>query len=264
MSAGYNPARLVLLSGRPVRAPLLVLALVLAASVACVGAVDLVSDDSDGFDGPSAQIPACLDDSDCVPAGSTCCECPTFAVTRDDPVARACSRVECPGQDECAQNVTTRCNDERRCELVCKPLACDQAGPPCAYGYAKDASGCLSCECAAPAPNGCVADVDCTRTRADCCGCARGGEDTAVLVTEQPSHDAMLMCDSSPACPGIDVCTSDEPTCIQGRCELVSPDLPADACGRADLPLCGGGRLCLVNVSNQANMHGVGVCGDPL
>lgn len=246
------------------RAPLLAIAaLVLAASAACVGSVGLTAepDLDDGAGSPSPSF--CIDDSDCVPAAATCCECPTFAVTRGDPVARACSSVECP-KDDCAQNVTTRCNGDQRCELVCKPFACDQAGPPCAYGYATDANGCLSCECAVPEPNGCVADVDCARTRADCCGCAQGGDDTAVLVAERSSYDAMLMCGPSPACPGIDVCTSDEPTCVQGRCDLISPDLPADACGRADLPPCGGGRLCLVNVNDQANMHGVGVCGDPL
>jgi hypothetical protein len=245
-----------------VRAPLLALAaLALAASVACIGSIDLAAEPS--FDDGSAGGGAlCVDDSDCVPAAATCCECPTFAVMRNDPVVRACASVECQ-KDQCAQNVTTRCSAEHRCELVCKAFACDQVGPPCAYGYAIDDNGCLSCECAVPAPNGCVADIDCTQTRADCCGCARGGDDTAVLVTERQSYDAMLMCPATPACPGIDVCTSDEPTCVQGRCALVSPDLPADACGRADLPPCGAGRVCLVNVSDQANMHGVGVCGAP-
>src|SRR5690606_34537172 len=99
---------------------------------------------------------------------------------------------------QCAESVTARCNEARRCELACKPLACEQIGAPCAYGYAADANGCLTCACAEPEPNGCVADVDCARTRADCCGCQQGGFDTAVLAAERASFDAMLMCPAAP------------------------------------------------------------------
>jgi hypothetical protein len=262
MSTGYNQARLVLSSwASSVRASLhTLLALVLAATVACVGVVaDSVEDDGNS---PSAEALLCFVDDDCVPAGATCCECPTFAVTRRDPISRACSNVECP-KDGCAENVTARCNGDNRCELVCKPLACAQGGPPCQYGYAIAENGCLTCECAVPLVNGCAGDADCVQTRADCCGCQQGGKDTAVLASEKAAFDASLMCAPEPACPGINVCTFDEPTCVQGRCDLVSRDLPAGACGRADLPQCAPGEVCLVNVSDQANMHGVGVCGAP-
>jgi hypothetical protein len=262
MSAGYNPARLVLFSGRPVRTLALHLALLAAlAASSCVGSIDEASSD-DGNPNAGAPPVPCFEDADCVPAAATCCGCPTFAVTRSDPVARACSNVMGPGcpPDECSANVVARCSEDLKCELACAPRACLQS---CAYGFAADTSGCLTCECAVPPPGGCTADNDCTRTRADCCGCRQGGFDTAVLVTEKASHDAALMCQAQPLCPGIDTCTTDEPTCVQGRCELVSPDLPAGACGRSDLPPCPPGTECLVNVSDQANMHGVGLCGTP-
>jgi hypothetical protein len=262
MSPGYNPARLVLSSGHPVRALLCsALIAVVAVPAACVGAID-ASEGIGDPPNPSVGVPSCVVDEDCVPAGPTCCECPTFAVPSSDPVARACSNVDCP-MSECAENVVARCNEEQRCELACAPRACEATGPACAYGFAVDLKGCLTCECAVPAPGGCTADTDCARTRADCCGCKQGGFDTAVLAADQTTYDAGLMCSASPACPGIDTCTADEPTCVQGQCELVSPELPVGACGRADLPPCPAGTQCLVNVSDQANMHGVGVCGPP-
>lgn len=263
MSAGYNPARLVLSSGCPLRALLVRLAFLAAAaaSLTCVSAIEPLAGDPPSPD-PAAEAGHCFADDDCVPAGATCCGCPTFAVPRNDPMARACSNVQGPGcpPSECTENVVARCSEELRCELACAPRVCEQS---CADGFAADASGCLTCECAAVPPGGCQSDTDCTRTRADCCGCQRGGKDTAVLASERASHDAMLMCPPDPACPGISTCTSDVPTCVQGRCALVSPDLPVGACGRADLPACPAGSVCLVNVSDQANMHGVGVCGPP-
>lgn len=232
----------------------------LAAAGACTGTIDanpaLGGDDTN--DAPAAQF--CLEDAECVPAGPTCCACPTFAVRSTDPVARACANVACP-MSECAEDVVARCNADHRCELACAPRACEATGAACADGYGLDANGCLTCECAAPAPGGCVADADCARTRADCCGCRQGGFDTAVLASERASYDAMLMCLPAPACPGIDTCTADAPTCVQGRCELVSAALPPGACGRADLPACPAGTQCLVNVDDQASQHGVGVCG---
>jgi hypothetical protein len=235
----------------------------IAAAVVALGACSepldntLVPDDNQNA---SANGPSCLEDSDCVPAGPTCCSCPTYAVSTVDPVARACANVDCP-VSECAENVIARCSERHRCELACAPRACEAAGAACPYGFAADANGCLTCECATPEPGGCTVDADCTRTRADCCGCLKGGFDTAVLVTERAGHDAMLMCSPTPACPGLSTCTSDVPTCVQGSCALVSPSLPAGACGRADLPACPAGTECLVNVNDQADMHGVGVCG---
>jgi hypothetical protein len=112
-----------------------------------------------------------------------------------------------------------------------------------------------------PPAGGCTADTDCARTRADCCGCQRGGFDTAVLAANRATFDASLMCSAQPFCPGVDTCTADVPTCVAGRCALVSPTLPAGACGRPDLPACPAGEVCIANASDQANMHGVGVCG---
>jgi hypothetical protein len=265
MSAGYNAARLVLFPGNPVRSPLLLahlacigLLAALAAPAACVGSVDRAESLNDDGDAGAASDALCRVDTDCVPAGPKCCGCPTFAVPRTDPVARACSNVGCP-MSECAENVIARCS-EGRCELACAPRACELTGPSCAYGFAADLNGCLTCECAVPVADGCTASADCAQTRADCCGCQEGGSDTAVLSRDKAAYDAMLMCPPTPACPGLDTCTADVPTCVQGRCELVSPALPVGACGRSDLPPCPAGTECMVNVSDQANMHGVGVC----
>lgn len=246
------------------RAPLLAslcLVAVLGALAGCVTATDSLAGPDDKNPAAAPGSPFCRDDLDCVLAGPTCCSCPTFAVTRSDPVARACTNVACP-LSECAANVVARCNEASRCELACAPRACE-ATASCAYGLAADANGCLSCECAVPEPGGCSVNADCTRTRADCCGCQQGGFDIAVLAGERAGYDANLGCEPSPVCPGIDTCTTDEPACVQGRCELVSPSLPIGACGRADLPPCPAGTQCLVNVSDQANMHGVGICGEP-
>jgi hypothetical protein len=244
---------------------LLAAVLVIGAAPACVGSVE-ISESGDGVPDPFGASALCRGDYDCVLAGATCCACPTFAVLNQDPVARACSNVtgkpDCP-PPSCSENVFARCNDEQRCELACKPRACEPTAS-CAYGFAADANGCLTCECATPEAGGCTVNADCVQTRADCCGCAQGGKDTAVLVNKRPSYDAMLNCPSMPFCPGINTCTADVPTCVQGRCELVSPYLPVGACGRPDLAACPAGTQCLVNVSDQANMHGVGVCGEPL
>lgn len=267
MSAGYNPARLVLVPDRPVRAPLVLSILLaffaaIAASAACVGSIeDSVIGGDDNASGGAPPPLACGRDEDCVPAAPTCCECPTFAVPRTSAVARACSNVPCP-ITECEADVVARCN-EGRCELACAPRACEATGATCMYGFATDANGCLTCECATPEPGGCTADAQCEQTRADCCGCQQGGFDTAVLATTRAQFDAMLMCPPVPACPGIRTCTEDVPTCVQGRCDLVPRELPAGACGRADLPPCPAGTQCLVNVSDPANMHGIGVCGPP-
>lgn len=260
-------ARLVLCTDRPVRSPPLLACLLRLAAVAVLAAAGACSEPleasfvPDNYD-DSPDGPSCWEDSHCVPAGPTCCGCPTFAVSIADPVARACANVNCPAS-ECAESFVARCNEDQQCELACAPRACGAVGVACQYGFATDANGCLTCECATPAPNGCAVDADCTRTRADCCGCQLGGFDTAVLVTERASLEAKLDCKSTPACPNINTCTADVPTCVQGRCALVSPALPAGACGRADLPACPAGTECLVNVNDQANMHGVGVCGAP-
>jgi len=211
---------------------------------------------------PSAPegLGGCVLDSDCVLAASTCCGCPTFAVPLGDPLVEACGEVDCPALPPSCAMVEPRC-DQGACTLACMPQACEAS---CEHGYALDTNGCLSCTCAPPpAADGCTRDSECVQTRADCCGCAQGGDDTAVLATVQASHDAMLGCSTAPQCPGVNTCdASERPLCVQGRCELLG-DLPAGACGRPDLPACPAGTTCTVNASDQANMHGVGVCATP-
>lgn len=216
-------------------------------------------DDGAGGGAPGAGLSACLEDRDCVAAAATCCDCPEFAVNVGDPAHRACTGVTCPGQRGCEPNVRAAC-DQGDCVLACVELACPVS---CPSGYAIDPTGCLSCTCAAPEPGGCAADADCVQTRADCCGCAQGGQDTAVVASERASYDAMLGCPAAPACPAVDVCEPEAaPRCVQGRCELTS-GLPPGACGRADLPACPAGAVCTVNASDAASMQGVGVCVNP-
>lgn len=218
--------------------------------------------DDDGAGGGSPNGPelsACVEDRDCVAAAATCCDCPAFAVNVDDPAHRACTGVSCPGPSGCEANVRAAC-DQGECVLACVELACPT---DCPTGYQIDPTGCLSCACAAPDPGGCALDADCVQTRADCCGCAQGGADTAVLGSERDAHDAMLGCPAAPACPDVDVCDPEAaPRCIQGRCELTAA-LPPGACGREDLPACPAGDVCSVNTSAPASMQGVGVCVTP-
>lgn len=215
------------------------------------------NDDGSGSGGgvgpPNAK---CAVQSDCVPAATTCCECPTFATNAKDPIVQACSGVQCPPNDSCPASVEADCVDNQ-CVLKCAAIACTGV---CPVGYATDASGCLTCECAA-AIGGCVKDADCVETRADCCGCQRGGNDTAVLGSDQARFDAALGCESMPACPEVNTCIAgDAPRCVQGQCELLSEGPPANACGRADLPNCPAGTVCTVNASDPGNLYGVGTC----
>lgn len=146
--------------------------------------------------------------------------------------------------------------------VACQREACSAT---CADGYAADGDGCLSCACATPALD-CTVDTDCVRAPNDCCGCLQGGFDTAVSLAGLPAHEAELMCGLDPICPGPPTleqvtCTPDlQPTCVQGRCELVPPEPPPGACGRPELPACPAGFVCLVNDSDQATAHGVGLC----
>lgn len=200
----------------------------------------------------------CREDSDCVPAAATCCECPTFATRADDPGAASCSEVEC-GELECAATASAVCTNGS-CALACAPLACETS---CPDGYARDPNGCLTCACAPVVEDGCEADSDCARTAGDCCGCARGGIDVAVPAGTEQAYQNMLGCSGEEPCPDVNTCRSgDAPQCVQGSCALVGP-LPAGACGRPDLPSCGAGATCTVNANDQADMHGVGICQTP-
>ena len=243
----------------PVRTSFLLVVCLLAA---CPSSRETLAgaQDEDFGNGAGATPQRCLADTDCATAAATCCECPAFAVNTNDPAHRACTGVTCPGRDSCPDNVRAAC-DQGECVLACVELECTES---CAAGYTIDPTGCLSCECAIPEPGGCTLDGDCVQTRADCCGCDQGGADTAVLAGFRPGYDANLGCSASPACPSVDVCEPGAtPQCVQGQCELAVGGLPAGACGRPDLPACAPGELCKVNTTDQANQHGVGVCGPP-
>ena len=234
------------------------LVLLLAALAGCPAQLEADKAPGNGDDLGQGSAPTeCMIDSDCEPAGLLCCDCPTYARPTSDPAAQACAGVMCP-TSTCADNVRAAC-DAGQCVLACKPLACDMS---CASGFAVDANGCEACACAAvTGPNGgCTSDGDCVRTRADCCGCAGGGQDTAVLASDQASYDAGLMCPADPSCSGMDSCAADlAPACVAGACELVSP-LPPNACGRSDLPACPSGTVCTLNADDAATQQGVGVC----
>jgi hypothetical protein len=143
------------------------------------------------------------------------------------------------------------------CVLACAPKVCSNS---CPDGFALDPSGCLTCTCALLATPTCTIDSDCVRTRADCCGCLRGGADTAVPSADQSAYDASLMCPAQPVCPQVDSCDPTMfPRCIAGGCVLTTAT-PAGACGRPDLPACPPGSVCTINASDAATMQGVGVC----
>ena len=143
------------------------------------------------------------------------------------------------------------------CVLACQPITCDL---PCADGFAVDAAGCQVCACAAPAADQCAVDADCARVPADCCGCGRGGADTAVPVGQVDAHNQALDCGGA-ACPEIDVCAPDlAARCVAGTCALTDAPVAApaaDACGRADLPTC---AHCVLNAGDAYAAAGLGRC----
>lgn len=205
---------------------------------------------------PGAKAP-CSDDLDCELAARTCCECPTFALSAGDPKLDACSDVECPPMEGTCSAIHAVC-ERNQCTVACEPLAVTRT---CESGFATDAAGCLIDACAALGPPSCSDDADCVATRADCCGCARGGRDTAVPAAQRNGHDAQLGCTGDEVCPEVDTCVPGEtPRCAQGTCKLIAGALPADACGRPDLPPCADGQTCTVNASDPADQYGVGVC----
>lgn len=235
------------------------LALFAAAAAACGGFDDRgVGEPGYEDDGPGAGLPRprqpCDDDSDCVAVGATCCGAPSYAVNRDDPSYRACAGVSCP-DPEMGSDVAAVCSAAQQCELACPPTETELA---CVDGFDRSTGGCLVASCAVRDAQ-CTLDSECVRTREDCCGCARGGRDTAVPASQRAAFDAALGCDDEPACPGIDSCTDELPTCAQGRCDLLPP-LPVGACGRRDLPSCAPSETCMLNINDVANLHGVGIC----
>jgi hypothetical protein len=229
----------------------------LKASEDSLGGQDPGGDDDNGMGGSGAPQSFCSTDMDCELASSSCCECPTFSTNRGDPSNGACTGITCPDPPTCPANVRAACDlQKHQCEVACVEMVCATS---CANGYAIDpATGCLSCECAMPAAMGCSVDGDCIETREDCCGCARGGRDTAVLASMAATYDQMLSCPPSPQCPGLDTCDAGaEPRCVQGSCVLTDAVSPADAC--AGPGTCMDGQ-CIVNRDPAASTHGVGVC----
>ncbi|MCX5747601.1 MAG: hypothetical protein NT062_34480 [Proteobacteria bacterium] len=209
----------------------------------------------DGGAGTDPNAVFCQLDGDCALAGATCCECPTFAVASGD---FGCNGVACPTPSACPA-VQARCV-ANTCAVVCTPVTCDAA---CADGFVTDAAGCLTCACAPAAPAACHVDGECARVAADCCGCAAGGMDTAVLASDATGFVDGLGCPMNPQCPGIDTC---EPgvvaRCLQGSCALTTVGaMPATSCGRPDLPACPASQQCILNSDATATSFGVGVCG---
>lgn len=241
-----------------------ILAALGAVALAIGGGGCLTAADS-GAEVPTDASAVCAEDLDCVLAGPSCCACPTYALPGASGFADACMGVDCPLPSGCAPLVA-RC-DDGTCMAECAPATCDLS---CPTGFAIDATGCLACACAGATPEvECMADTDCARAPADCCGCDRGGHDTAVPVSRLGDHLAELMCFGGESCPGVSTCASGaEPRCVVGRCTLITPATepggpPADACGRPDLPPCPAGQVCVINASDQANPLGLGVCRPP-
>ena len=253
MSTGYTAAHL-LLSTQAMR---LVLFLLVLAGCPSTTADSVFSPGDDGSGGAPAE---CAADYECAASGARCCDCPTFAVPRTDPAFEACLGVACPTPTACPSNVAPACR-QGQCVLACVPVACANS---CDDGFALDGNGCLTCDCAQVTDRECSADSDCARVPADCCGCARGGVDTAVPDGAVATHDASLGCPPSPSCPGVDSCAPDlAPRCVQGACQLISRRRPPGACGRTDLAACAMGQACTVNSDDAATARGVGVCVPP-
>jgi hypothetical protein len=175
------------------------------------GGGDDDGDDSGGGLG-SPDATECQLAADCVAAASTCCECPAFAVASSSGYEEACSEVNCDLPADCAA-VEPACN-AGRCELICSPLVTELV---CDEGFAHDDFGCLL-EACAPGPSGeageCDIHSDCVQVPADCCGCARGGSDTAVPADQVDPHLEGLDCPEQPYCPDVEVC---EPDAEAGR-----------------------------------------------
>jgi len=254
------------------------LALALAAAPGCQLDADRASgdeaspggggdDDSGGGLGGGAPEAGCQIAADCVPAASTCCECPTFAVPGESGFDEACSEVDCEVPAGCPL-VEPACI-AGACELICSPVVTDRV---CDGGFARDGFGCLIDACAEkePDPTGpeCADDTGCVQVPADCCGCALGGSDTAVPAGREAEHLAGLDCDADPACPEVDVCEADaEPRCVAGRCHLVSAASGSGAslCGAPDAPPCPSGTVCVLNHpdASDATELRVGTCQAP-
>jgi len=249
----------------------LALSVLLTATPIVVASCVLVFDGEQAADLNDAGLAAeqCSRDEDCVLAGPTCCDCPTYALPASSGWADSCSSVDCAMPSTCAALIA-RC-DFGGCRAQCAPITCELS---CPQGFAADGAGCLTCACnSMPAPPSCMLDDDCVEVPADCCGCARGGADTAVPRATVDAYLASLDCPSDPgmgACPDVSTCDAERaPRCLDYQCSLVGPndpawaEPPAGACGRADLPPCPAGQRCVLNRDSEANPLGLGVCEAP-
>ncbi|MBK9037422.1 MAG: hypothetical protein IPL61_40295 [Myxococcales bacterium] len=254
-----RPARKLLILVATVRLVVLALALAAAACPASYQASELGDD--------LVPTAGCVIDDDCVLAGPSCCDCPSYATGVDSGWLETCANVACtPPTDGSCAPLVARCQ-AGTCMAECAPMSCDLS---CATGFAADESGCLTCACAENgAPAGCTLDTDCVEVPADCCGCARGGRDTAVLASEVDGFVGALNCPPNMAdvpCPDVSTCVAGEaPQCVFGQCQLTTagappPMLPPGACGRPDLPPCPDGEVCLINQDPGAGPLGLGVC----
>jgi len=214
------------------------------------------------------QAPQCTTTSDCVLAASTCCECPSFSAPSTEGYDDAdCEAVECGPQGVCPA-VEPQC-DTGVCVMICSPLIADRT---CAVGFVRDEAGCLRNACVVVSDELaiCEFDEDCTQIPADCCGCALGGVDQSVPVSEADSFLGGLDCPPNPSCPEVNVCDPEQvPRCIAGACTLgIAPtDIQPDPstlqlCGTPQLSMCPVGSLCILNAEagEMAATLGVGSC----
>lgn len=260
------------------------LAVLFALAVATLGAApgcpraesELAGTDEDDGAG-AAPSQDCQVDADCAPAGSSCCECPSYALPVADAWQDSCDEVDCDGAETGQCPLTEAVCEAGACVLQCQAAACEMT---CAGGFSADAFGCLVCACADPSPPGdyqCTVDDDCVQVAADCCGCARGGEDTAVPVADVGAFEGALDCTDDAICPGVDVCDSSlVARCVGGVCALAAepgtgfgadagPDEnPTDPqyCGDSALPACPDELVCVLNdpAHRDATAAGLGVC----
>lgn len=231
---------------------------------------DRGDDDDSGGGAESPEANECAIAPDCVPAGSTCCECPAFAVAASSGYEEGCSDVACdPAPTGCA--LTEPACVGGRCQLICSSIITERV---CPTGFERDDFGCLLDACAEAGGQGseCDLDDDCVQVPADCCGCARGGSDTAVPAGTEDDYSDGLQCPPEPSCPDVDVCDpSAAPRCIGGTCQLASPPSdpddgpPSVLCGTADAPPCPEGQMCVLNHpdAGDATQVAAGSCQDP-
>jgi hypothetical protein len=251
----------------PRSASFLALSLALSLAAAACGQADQ-ADAAGGGDsnGGAGGAPAeCQVPGDCVPAASTCCECPSFAVPAAGGFGDGCADVGCPPAGDCPL-VEATC-ESGQCQLICQAVATEQL---CDAGFERDAFGCLLDACAvgpAPGDRECTVDGDCLEVPSDCCGCAQGGDDTAVPVDRADEFQSGLACNGNESCPGLDVCDAGlVARCLGGLCALAPPPDgggPASGfCGTPDYPACPDGTTCVLNDPSapDAAALGVGAC----